>query len=428
MSHAEFSYEGKKITLPIIVGTEGETAIDISKLRAQTGFVTLDEGYVNTGSCQSKITFIDGEKGILRYRGYPIEEISEHTDFLETSQLVIYGALPSQDDYDHFSKSIKSHYSIDSEIFRLINDFPNQAHPMSSLISASCCLSAYYPYNPKSEQETDEAIHSFLGRLPVIAAAIYRARRGKEHIEPDPSLSYAGNFLRMMFGDEKTFENGIDPELARALDVLLILHADHEQNCSTASMRIVSSSQVNLYASGSAAMAALWGPLHGGANQAVIEMLTKIHHDGDNIGKYIAMAKDKNDSFRLMGFGHRVYKNFDPRASIIKQYAHTVLNKLGINDPLLELARKLEEQALSDDYFVSRKLFPNVDFYSGIIYKAMGIPTDMFTVLFAMGRLPGWIAQWRELMQDPKLRIGRPRQIYQGYTKRTLKSLVEAHR
>ena len=284
-----------------------------------------------------------------------------------------------------------------------------------------------YPYNPKSEEETDDAIHSFLGRLPVIAAATYRGRNNKPLIESNPALGYAGNFLHMMFAGEPGYENGVDPEIARALDVLLILHADHEQNCSTASMRIVSSSQVNLYASGSAAMAALWGPLHGGANQAVIEMLTRIHEDGGDVDKYIKMAKDKTNDFRLMGFGHRVYKNFDPRAHIIKKHADTVLNKLDINDPLLGLAKRLEAKALADPYFVDRKLFPNVDFYSGIIYKAMGIPTDMFTVMFALGRLPGWIAQWKELMADPSLRIGRPRQIYQGETKRALTSLVARH-
>lgn len=427
MAHAELTIGDTKITLPIVEGTEGEKAIDISKLRAQTGFITLDNGYVNTGSCESKITFIDGEKGILRYRGYAIEDVCEHTDFLETCYMVIYGHMPTQEEYDVFLKSVVDHHKISDDIFKLIDDFPRSAHPMSSLISASACLSALYPYDPQDEAQNDDAIHSFLGRLPVIAAATYRARKGLEHIEADPSLTYAGNFLHMMFAGEGMYKDGVDPEIAHALDTLLILHADHEQNCSTASMRIVSSSQVNLYASGSAAMAALWGPLHGGANQAVIEMLKNIHADGGDIKKYLEMAKDKSNPFRLMGFGHRVYKNFDPRAKIIKKHAENVLKKMHIKDPLLDLAEELEEAALADDYFVSRKLFPNVDFYSGIIYKAMGIPTDMFTVLFALGRLPGWIAQWRELMHDPSLRIGRPRQVYQGPTLRPLVSDVKRY-
>ncbi len=420
MAHAELSYGDKKIALPVIKGTEGELGIDISKLRSQTGMITLDNGYMNTGSCESSITYIDGDVGILRYRGYPIEEVSEKTDFLETCYLIIYGQLPTQEQYDNFCTSIKAHHQINADIFKLIKDFPPQAHPMSSLISAASCLSAYYPYDSASTEQTDDAIHSFLGRLPVIAAAIYRSRLGLEPIAPDLNQTYAGNFLHMMFGGE------VDTETARALDVLLLLHVDHEQNCSTSAMRMVSSSMVNLYAAGAAAMAALWGPLHGGANQAVIEMLEAIDADGGDVEKYVAMAKDKDNSFRLMGFGHRVYKNFDPRGHIIKLHADVVLNKLHVQDPLLDLAKSLEQTALSDDYFVSRKLFPNVDFYSGIIYKAMGIPTDMFTVMFALGRLPGWIAQWRELMADPNLKIGRPRQIYQGPGKRTLESLVQS--
>ncbi len=419
MAHAQLSYGDKKIELPVIEGTEGELGIDISKLRSQTGMVTLDNGYMNTGSCESSITYIDGDVGILRYRGYPIEEVSEKTDFLETSYLIIYGQLPTQAQYDAFCSSIKAHHQIDPAIFKLIEAFPTKAHPMSSLIAAASCLSAYYPYDNASTEQSNDAIHSFLGRLPVIAAAIYRARNGQAPIAPDPNLSYAGNFLHMMFGGD------VDAETARALDVLLLLHVDHEQNCSTSSMRMVASSMVNLYAAGAAAMAALWGPLHGGANQAVIEMLERINNDGGNVEKYVAMAKDKDNAFRLMGFGHRVYKNFDPRGHIIKTHADVVLNKLHVQDPLLDLAKHLEQTALSDEYFVSRKLFPNVDFYSGIIYKAMGIPTDMFTVMFALGRLPGWIAQWRELMADPHLKIGRPRQIYQGPGKRELESLVK---
>lgn len=427
MAQAELSLGDRTIQLPIVEGTEAEKALDISALRKETGFITLDNGFVNTGSCQSQITFIDGEKGILRYRGYPIEEVCEKMDFYETMYLLIMGQLPSQDEYDQFVSDIAAVAPMDPRVQHLLKAFPDKSHPMSALISATSSLAGYYAYPTDSEAEINLAIHRLLAKLPVLAATQYRISQGREVIAPKPELGYAGNFLHMMFADDKgNYE--VDSDVAKALDMLFILHADHEQNCSTATVRVVGSSQANLYASITGGLCSLWGPLHGGANQSVIEMLTRIQEDGGNIDKYLAMAKDKDNPFRLMGFGHRVYKNFDPRARIIKKHCDLVLDKLGIDDPLLDLAKTLERKALEDDYFAERKLYPNVDFYSGIIYKAMKIPTNMFTVMFAIGRLPGWIAQWRELMNDPKLRIGRPRQVYQGSTKRKVDSQVTNRR
>ena len=423
MDQAELSVGDSKIKLPVIVGTENETAVDISKLRGQTGLITLDNGYVNTGSCESKITFIDGEKGILRYRGYDIKDICENTDFIETAYLVIFGELPSQEDYDQFREEIGSHYIVNEKIKEIFEAFPSHAHPMCMLIAAVSALSGFYKEDTKTEAERRLAIVKLLSKLPVLIAWCYRVKKGMPLVHGQKSMGYAENFLNMMFHNPTTDE-GVDAEVAKALDLLLILHADHEQNCSTATVRMVGSSGVNLYTAIAGGMSSLWGPLHGGANQAVIEMLTRIYEDGGDIAKYLEMAKDKNNDFRLMGFGHRVYKNFDPRARIIKKHADIVLDKLHIDDPLLELAKKLEEAALADSYFHDRKLYPNVDFYSGIIYKAMGIPTDFFTPMFALGRMPGWIAQWLELMADPSLRIGRPRQVYQGPTLRKVESKV----
>ncbi len=426
MEQAELSYGNSKIQLSVIEGTEGEKAVDISKLRSQTGLITLDNGFVNTGSCESRITFIDGEKGILRYRGYPIEDVCHNADFLETAYLVIFGEAPNQEQYDRFRSDIADQCMVHENMASILGAFPRDAHPMSMMISAVSSLAAFYPESGKSEAQTYEMIVKLIAKMPVIASWCFRSLNGLPRNYPDASLDYASNFLRLMFANPTT-PYVVDPDLAKALDLLLILHVDHEQNCSTATVRVVGSSQVNLFAAIAGGMCSLWGPLHGGANQKVIEMLTMIHADGGNIGKYIELAKDKSSDFRLMGFGHRVYKNFDPRAHIIKKYCDIVLSKMGIKDPLLGLAKKLEEAALADEYFSERKLYPNVDFYSGIIYKALGIPTNMFTPMFVLGRLPGWIAQWRELMHDPKLRIGRPRQIYQGPVLRKFESRVVRH-
>lgn len=420
---AELSYGDTKISLPVIEGTEQEKAIDISKLRSQTGLITLDNGYVNTGSCESKITFIDGEKGILRYRGYEIKDVCDNCDFLETAYLVMYGELPTQEEYDRLKMEIADQYLVDEKILHIMEAFPRTTHPMALMIGLVSSLSGFYSAQTKTEDERRNAVVKLMAKMPVMMAWTYRALNGLPRVQADRRLNYAANFLHMMFKDP-TDRKEVDPEVAKALDMLLILHADHEQNCSTATVRVVGSSGVNLYTAIAGGMCSLWGPLHGGANQAVIEMLTQIHEDGGNIPKYIEMAKDKDSDFRLMGFGHRVYKNFDPRARIIKKHCDIVLSKLNVNDPLLNLAKKLEEAALNDPYFSDRKLYPNVDFYSGIMYKAMGIPTSMFTPMFALGRLPGWIGQWLELMADPKLRIGRPRQVYQGSPLRTVDSKV----
>ena len=412
---AELHYNGNKYCLPVIKGTEDEIAIDISKLRNESGIITMDKGFKNTGSTESTITFLDGEKGILRYRGYAIEDLAEKSTFLEVAFLLIYGNLPDIHQLDIFKKDISEHTLVHEDVKAILDGFPSKSHPMGVLSSLVSSLTAFYPKSldpNRSAEEVNGTIIRSIAKLPTLAAWSFKNRMRQPVIYPDNNLNYCENFIRMMFS-LPTVDYEINPIVAKALDKLLILHADHEQNCSASTVRIVGSSHASLYASISAGIAALWGPLHGGANQAVIEMLEQIKSDGGDVSKYIDKAKDKLDSFRLMGFGHRVYKNFDPRAKIIKKAAYDVLEQLGIDDPVLDIALKLEEVALKDDYFISRGLYPNVDFYSGIIYRALGIPTDMFTVMFALGRLPGWIAQWKEMREnhDP---IGRPRQIYMG--------------
>lgn len=423
---AQLKIGDQVIELPIIEGTENEKAIDISALRASSGLITIDPGYKNTGSTKSAITFLDGEKGILRYRGYSIEELADKASFLEVSHLLIYGELPDATTLDKFKKEITHHTLIHEDIKNILEGFPSNSHPMGVLSSLVSSLTAFYPESldpNRSAAEVDLSIKRLLAKLPTMAAWAYKNEIGHPANYPDNRLDYCSNFLKMMFAVPSE-EYEVDPVVASALDKLLILHADHEQNCSTSTVRIVGSSHASLYASIAAGISALWGPLHGGANQAVIEMLEGIRKDGGDVNKYMAKAKDKNDPFRLMGFGHRVYKNFDPRAKIIKKAADDVLAKLGINDPVLEIAKGLEEVALRDEYFVERKLYPNVDFYSGIIYRAIGIPTSMFTVMFTMGRLPGWIAQWKE-MRENKEPIGRPRQVYTGKNHRPFKAVSE---
>lgn len=416
---AEIKVDGKSIELPIIEGSEGEKAIDISKLRAQTGLITIDPGFKNTGSTTSAITFLDGEKGILRHRGYSIEDLAEKSSFLEVSYLLIYGNLPSAAELKEFQDKITTHTLVHEDIKKLLDGFPSNSHPMGVLSSLVTSLTAFYPESLDPNRSWDAvnlSIIRIIAKMPTFAAWAYKNKMGHPVNYPDNSLNYGSNFLKMMFAlPAEKYE--VDPVVAKALDKLLILHADHEQNCSASTVRIVGSSQASLYASISAGINALWGPLHGGANQAVIEMLEAIKNDGGDTAKYIAKAKDKDDPFRLMGFGHRVYKNFDPRARIIKKAADEVLDKLGVDDPVLEIAKGLEEVALKDEYFVARNLYPNVDFYSGIIYRALGIPTEMFTVMFALGRLPGWIAQWKEMRQNNEP-IGRPRQVYTGSNER----------
>lgn len=412
---AELKLNGTIYNLPIVEGTENEKAIDIAKLRDQTGYVTLDSGFKNTGATKSAITFLDGEKGILKYRGYPIEQLAEKSTFLEVAYLLIYGSLPNQAQIEDFQHQISRHTLVHEDMKKFFDGFPSKSHPMGQLSSLVCSLSAFYPesLDPNAtKEEFDLTIIKLLAKMATIVSWIYKKSLGHPVIYPKNKLDYVTNFLNMTFG-QRTEEVVIDDIVVDAMNKLLILHADHEQNCSASTVRIVGSSDCNLYASISAGCSALWGPLHGGANQAVIEMLEKIKNDGGDVDKWVNKAKDKSDSFRLMGFGHRVYKNFDPRAKIIKKACDDILAKLGINDPVLDIAKKLEEVALSDPYFVQRKLYPNVDFYSGIIYRALGFPTEMFTVLFALGRLPGWIAQWKEMREngDP---IGRPRQIYVG--------------
>lgn len=420
MSSVKLNIDGKELVLDTILGTENELGIDISKLRAETGAVTLDVGYKNTGSTTSAITFLDGEKGILKHRGYSIEELAEKADFLEVAYLLIKGELPNKVQFDQWNHDIKYHTLVNEDMENIFKAWPTGSHPMGQLIAMISSLSSFYPesLNPNlGEEDKMRTITRLIAKMPTIGAMIQKKRLGHPIIYPKNSLSYVENYLNMTF-KHVTEDYEIDPILVSAMNKLLILHADHEQNCSASTVRLVGSSHANLYASISAGIAALWGPLHGAANQKVIEMLEAIKADGRNAQKYIDKAKDKNDPFRLMGFGHRVYKNFDPRALIIKKSADEVLNKLGINDPTLEIAKKLEEAALSDPYFAERNLFPNVDFYSGIIYRAMGFPVEMFTVLFALGRLPGWIAQWKEMM-DEKQPIGRPRQIYTGAASRS---------
>ena len=416
---AELHYDGKVFEIPVVTGTENENALDISKLRGQSGLITLDRGFKNTGSTESAITFLNGEEGILRYRGYSIEELAEKSSFLEVSFLLIYGELPTNEELAKFTKDISTHTLVHEDVKSILDGYPSKAHPMGVLSSLVSALTAFYPKSldpNRSKEQIDGNIIRFIAKLPTLAAWSFKNRMRQPIMYPKNKLNYTSNFLHMMFG-LPTQDTEINPVVAKALDKLLILHADHEQNCSASTVRIVGSSHASLYASVSAGIAALWGPLHGGANQAVIEMLEEIKADGGDVSKYIAKAKDKSDSFRLMGFGHRVYKNFDPRATIIKKAADDVLKELGVSDPVLEIAMELEQVALNDEYFKSRGLYPNVDFYSGIIYRALGIPTDMFTVMFAIGRLPGWIAQWKEMRENNEP-IGRPRQVYTGATER----------
>jgi citrate synthase len=413
-SPARLTLDGKEYELPVTVGSEGEIGLDIAKLRAQSGAITLDPGYGNTGACESAITFIDGEAGILRYRGYPIEEIAGQASFTEICYLLIYGRLPNAQELKAFEERLTYHTMIHEDMKKFFDGFPSNAHPMAMLSSMVVSLSTYYPEDGRG-RDLDLTMARLLAKGPTIAAASYKKNIGQPFVYPRNDLSYCSNFLHMMFSVPAE-PYSVRPVLDRALNLLLILHADHEQNCSTSTVRMVGSSQANLFASISAGICALWGPLHGGANQAVIEMLGRIQADGGNYKKFVDMAKDKASGFRLMGFGHRVYKNFDPRAKILKQTVDEVLAEIGVNDPLLEIAKSLEEVALHDEFFIERKLYPNVDFYSGIIYRAMGIPTNMFTVLFALGRMPGWIAHWKEMLDDPQTRINRPRQIYTGPT------------
>ena len=412
---AKVIYQGKTYELPIIEGSFGEKAIDIGNLRKETGLITFDPGYMSTGSCKSAITFLDGEKGILLYRGIPIDQLAEKSTFIETSYLLIYGSLPTSQQLSEFNHHIIHHSMVHESIKKFYDGFPSNSHPMAVCSAVVGSLSTFYQneLSVRDDQEVEIAIHRLLAKLPTIAAYSYKKSIGQPLPYPDNSLDYSTNFLKMMFATPcESYD--VDPITAKALEVLLILHADHEQNCSTSSVRLVGSSMCNLFASVSAAIYALWGPLHGGANQAVIEMLETIYSDGGDIKKYVEKAKDPQDSFRLMGFGHRVYKNFDPRSKIIKTMAHNVLENSTKSEPLLEIALKLEEIALKDEYFVEKNLYPNVDFYSGLIYKALNFPVNMFPVMFAMGRLPGWIAQWKELQEDNDFRIGRPRQIYIG--------------
>ncbi len=414
---AELTLGSTKFEAPITIGSEGERALDIQSLRAKTGLVTLDPAFMNTASTKSAITFLDGEKGILRYRGIPIEQLAEQSTFVETSYLLIYGHLPTESEHRTFSTALTRHSLIHEDMKRFFDGFPYSAHPMAVLSSMVVSLSSFYPdsLDVDNTEEIDITIARLLAKLRTIAAFAYKKSIGQPFVYPQNSLSYCANFLNMMFSvPAEPYEP--DPEVVKVLNLLLILHADHEQNCSTSTVRLVGSSKANLFASISAGICALWGPLHGGANQEVIEMLEMIKADGGDVAKYVELAKKKDSHFRLMGFGHRVYKNFDPRAKIIKTAADTVLAKLGIKDPLLDIAKGLEEAALRDSYFVERKLYPNVDFYSGIIYRALGFPTNMFTVLFALGRLPGWIAHWKEMTEDSTTKIGRPRQIYTGPT------------
>ncbi len=410
---------GQDVEFPVVVGTEGEHALNISKLRASTGYITLDEGYANTGSCTSGITFLDGDKGVLRYCGYPIEILSEKCDFTEVAYLLLNGDLPNPAQLEQFRTNLQRHTMLHEDLKTFYNGFPRDAHPMAILSSVVGAMSTFYqdtldPHNPDHVQQ---AVHRLMAKLPTIAAYSYKKSIGQPLIYPRNNLSYCANFLHMMFA-VPTEPYEVDPEFVKALNLLLIVHADHEQNCSTSTVRLVGSSGANLFASVSAGICALWGPLHGGANEAVVNMLERIQEDGGNVKKYVDLAKDKSNDFRLMGFGHRVYKNFDPRATIIKASCDILLKKLGLKDPFFHIAQELEEVALNDPYFIERKLYPNVDFYSGVIYRAMSIPKTMFTVLFAIGRLPGWLAHWKEMHRSPTSRIGRPRQVYTGPVER----------
>ena len=412
---ARISLNGRDIDLPIIEGTEGELAVDVSKLRAQTGYITMDPGYANTGATKSAITYIDGENGILKYRGIPIQELADSASFLETAYLLIQGDLPNKSELDEFVGKITRHTMLHEQLNRFYEGFPREAHPMAICSAVCSALSGFYPQylDPRDEDQVDGAIVRLFAKLPTIAALSFKHSKGQPPTYPDNSLDYASNFLRMMFATPAE-EYVVDEVVARALELIFILHADHEQNCSTSTVRMVGSSKVNLFGTISAGINALWGPSHGGANQAVIEMLEQIAHDGMTGRQFVEAAKDRDDTSRLMGFGHRVYKNFDPRAKIIKKACFDVLDKLGVHSKLLEIAVELEEIALKDEYFIERKLYPNVDFYSGVIYNAIGTPSNMFTAIFAMGRLPGWIAQWIEMHRDVDFKIGRPRQVYIG--------------
>ncbi len=415
----EIKLSDSSLEVPIIKGSEGERAIDIATLRAKTGLVTIDPAFMNTASTKSAVTFLDGEQGILRYRGIPIEQLAEKSTFVETAYLLIYGELPNESQLNAWSNQLTRHSLIHEDMKRFFDGFPSTAHPMAVLSSMVSSLSTYYPeeHDINDKEAMGRTFARLISKVRTIAAYAFKKSIGQPFVYPQNHLKYCANFLNMMFSVPAEPYH-VDPDIEAAMNLLFILHADHEQNCSTSTVRLVGSSRANLFASVAAGILALWGPLHGGANQEVIEMLEVIKADGGNVKKYVELAKDKNSDFRLMGFGHRVYKNFDPRAKIIKKTADTVLGKLGIKDPLLDVAKELEEAALKDSYFVERKLYPNVDFYSGIIYRALGFPTNMFTVLFAIGRLPGWIAHWKEMMEDTSTKIGRPRQIYTGTTAR----------
>ncbi|QLQ35525.1 citrate synthase [Micromonospora robiginosa] len=419
MTEVKLDHPGGQLSMPVQSAVEGPAGIGVSKLLKETGMTTYDPGFVNTASCSSAITYIDGDAGILRYRGYPIDQLAEKSSFLEVSYLLIYGELPSQTQLTEFSERIRRHSLLHEEMRRFFDGFPREAHPMAVLSSAVSAISTFYQdsLDPFDSEHVEMSTVRLMAKVPTIASYAYKKSIGQPLLYPDNSLGYVENFLRMTFGvPAEQYE--VDPVVARVLDMLFILHADHEQNCSTSTVRLVGSSNANLFASVSAGVNALFGPLHGGANQAVLEMLQKIQADGGDVRTFVQKVKDKQDGVKLMGFGHRVYKNYDPRAAIVKKAAQDVLGRMAKPDPLLDLAMQLEEIALADDFFVSRRLYPNVDFYTGLIYKAMGFPTKMFTVLFALGRLPGWIAQWREMINDPETKIGRPRQIYTGAPER----------
>ncbi len=419
MADFHLMHTGGQLDLPVVTATDGPSGVEIGSMLKETGYTTLDSGFVNTASCASRITFIDGDAGILRYRGYPIEQLAERASFLEVSYLLIYGELPTSTELEDFTDRIRRHTLLHEDLRRFFDGFPRDAHPMAVLSSAVSALSTFYQdsLDPFDHEHVEMSTVRLMAKLPTIASYAFKKSVGQPLLYPDNSLGYVENFLRMTFGVPST-PYDVDPTMVRVLDMLFLLHADHEQNCSTSTVRLVGSSNANLFASVSAGVNALFGPLHGGANQAVLDMLERIHADGGDVDAYVERVKKKEAGVKLMGFGHRVYKNYDPRAAIVKKASHELLEQLGVNDPLLDIALKLEEVALSDDYFSERKLYPNVDFYTGVIYKTMGFPSRMFTVLFALGRLPGWIAQWREMIEDPATKIGRPRQVYIGESER----------
>ncbi|MEV4846589.1 citrate synthase [Micromonospora matsumotoense] len=426
MTEVKLDHPGGQLSMPVQGAVEGPAGIGVSKLLKETGMTTYDPGFVNTASCSSAITYIDGDAGILRYRGYPIDQLAEKSSFLEVSYLLIYGELPTQQQLAEFSERIRRHSLLHEEMRRFFDGFPRDAHPMAVLSSAVSAISTFYQdsLDPFDSEHVEMSTVRLMAKVPTIASYAYKKSIGQPLLYPDNSLGYVDNFLRMNFGvPAEPYE--VDPVVARVLDMLFVLHADHEQNCSTSTVRLVGSSNANLFASVSAGVNALFGPLHGGANQAVLEMLEKIEADGGDVASFVRKVKDKQDGVKLMGFGHRVYKNYDPRAAIVKKAAQDVLGRMAKPDPLLDIAMQLEEIALADDFFVSRRLYPNVDFYTGLIYKAMGFPTKMFTVLFALGRLPGWIAQWREMISDPETKIGRPRQIYTGAPEREFTAISQ---